>query len=560
MTNRLGLWVLSLSAGLLGATLPAVTPVAAAPAAEVSSRPSHAAQVAQAPLPAVRWTPCPATEPPGFRALRGRITCAEIMVPLDYDRPRGPKLRLNLSRVAAARPGARIGTLFVNPGGPGGPSADFAPYAARLLGKRVASRFDVVGIDPRGTGGSGGASCRGELTRPFPRVAYPRTAEQVAVQLGFDDQVRRACRRNSTALVDHVSTADNARDMELVRRALGEQQITYYGISYGTYLGATYAAMFPGRIRAMVVDGVLDPVAWSTGNASKPVTQPFSTRIASGAGSHEALTAALTACAQAGPQRCALAPDPQAAWDRVLTAAAEGRLVIEDSTISYQDLISFAAGALYSSREIPRFLRFVARIDRAIAVPGVARVDSRTAALHRRLKAVRDRRAAAGPWTPDVALARTRTASRAARTLDVQSPAVMCSDSRNPDGPRAWARAAAATQLTAPGFGPYWTWISSVCAHEGLGSPADSYRGPWTTRTSTPLLVVGNSHDPATPISGARRVHELFAGSRLLTYDGWGHGAIGTGSCVARTMADYLVDRKLPEAGRVCAAKPLFKG
>ena len=535
-------------AGLLGSLL------AGAPA---SAAPDHGAQVARAAVPAPRWAPCPqdqALHRVLDRARRARATtCASVRVPLDYDEPRGAQVRLRLVRSAATDPARRIGTLFVNPGGPGAPAADFASYAARALGPRVAARFDVVGIDPRGTGGSGRTTCRGELSRARPRVAFPLTRAQADVQLRFDDQVRRACRQDPTALLDHASTADVARDMELVRRALGDRQLSYYGVSYGSYLGATYAAMFPDRVRALVVDGVLDPVAWSTGVTGRPVTDPFTTRIGSDAGTQEALTAAFAACADAGSGRCAIASAPQATWERVLAAATEGHLVVEGARISAQDLIGFAASSLYESRAIPSFFRFLARLDRLTAAPGTARPDARlarrTAAQQRRLVGLRDRRAAAGPWTP--LPARTRT-------LDLQAPAVMCSDSRNPDGPRAWIRSAARADRSAPGFGSYWTWISSVCASGGVGSGADSFRGPWRTRTSTPLLVVGNSHDPATPITGARRVHELFAGSRLLTYDGWGHAALGTGRCVTRTVADYLVERRLPARDRTCRAPALF--
>jgi hypothetical protein len=140
----------------------------------------------------------------------------------------------------------------------------------------------------------------------------------------------------------------------------------------------------------------------------------------------------------------------------------------------------------------------------------------------------------------------------------VQSSAVICSDGRNPYGARSWVRAGERADETAPGFGSYWTWVSSTCAEGGIGSSADAYRGPWRPRTSYPLLVVGNSHDPATPITGAEAVHELFRGSRLVRYDGWGHGAIGTGACATRAMADYLVGRRLPKDGLVCRGADPF--
>nr|WP_253945361.1 alpha/beta hydrolase [Nocardioides sp. zg-DK7169] len=458
-------------------------------------------------------------------------------------------------KVAAARPAQRIGTLFVNPGGPGGPSTQFAPQAARLLGSRVAARFDVVGIDPRGTGGSGEISCRGRVQRAYLPWEYPRTDAETVTTLRRDGQVRRACRREATALTDHASTADNARDMELVRRALGERRISYYGISYGTYLGATYAAMFPGRVRAMTVDGVLDPVAWSTGPAG-PVRTPFSTRLGSDVGTQEALTAALARCDQVGPARCPLAPGAQQTWDRVVATAATRPIRFEGERINERDIYSFATSLLYDRRTVSLLVRYVADLDAAID----GRVAPGLGALQRRVREVQRRREEVGPWTWETASGTGRPAANPAplRTLGLQPQAVMCSDSSNPQQPQAWIRAAAEADRTAPGFGSLWTWLSSICARQGIGSGADSYRGPWQTRTAYPLLVVGNSHDPSTPIHGARRVHELFAGSRLVTYDGWGHGAIGTGTCIRRTMAAYLLDRDLPPEGRICPGGVLF--
>lgn len=553
MTIRGALGALLLSGALAAATLPSAGTTAAAepgaPAARpATARPAHAAQVDRVPAPTVRWERCgngPQAAVPA-RAGRLRLECADVKVPLDYDQPRGTQTTLHLAKVPATGPGRRIGTLFVNPGGPGAASSEFAPYAAELLGRRVSARFDVVGIDPRGTGGSGRATCRGDLGR-MPRVMYPRTAAETKTQLAFDARVRRACAKSGTALLDHVTTADNARDMDLIRRALGDDKITYYGVSYGTYLGATYAAMFPDRIRALVVDGVLDPVAWSTGDPTqRTVTTPFSTRIKSAPGTYRALIAAFRACREAGEQKCSIAADPRGAWERVLAAADRGE--IEDGA-TYQDVVGLAASTLYDPTYIPSMLDLVGQIDQDLAAPRRARTSDRAAALRQQLEsAVAQRRS--GPWG-------VTTSSRRGR-IDAQGIGVMCSDTRNPSSPRAWATAARRADRESPWFGSYWTWLSSPCAQQGIGSPADAYAGPWRTRTSYPLLVVGNSYDPATPISGAKKVHQLFAGSRLVRYDGFGHGAIGSGSCATGIMSRYLVAQQLPKDRTVCQARGLF--
>lgn len=546
MTLRGALGALLLSGALAAATLPSVgTTATAAPApAPATSRPSHGAEVDRVPAPKVDWARC--GQRSDMAPAPRRAQCADVKVPLDYDAPRGEQTTLHLLKMPATGPQRRrIGTLFVNPGGPGGPSSQFAPYAAQLLGERVSARFDVVGIDPRGTGLSGHATCAGRLA-PYPRVAYPHTAAEAKKQLAFDARLRTACAKNGSTLLDHVSTADNARDMDLLRRALGDDQLSYYGISYGSYLGATYAAMFPDRVRALVVDGVLDPVAWSTGNPSKrKVTTPFSTRIASGPGSTKALLAAFADCRKAGERKCSIAKGPRAAWERVLKAAEQGR--IEDGAATYQDVVGLAVGSLYDRTMIPWLMDFIGELEAGIDAPPTARRSARVAELRERIETAIEQRPT-GPW------------GLAARgdAMDVQGIGVMCSDTRNPRSPRAWVTAAKRADRQAPWFGSYWTWLSSPCAKQGIGDPADAFSGPWRTRTSTPLLVVGNTYDPATPINGAKKVHQLFADSRLVRYDGYGHGAIGTSACATGIMSRYLLSEKLPKDRTVCQARGLW--
>src|SRR5581483_9435533 len=192
-----------------------------------------------------------------------------IQVPLDYGNPSGPKISLVMARRLADDQAHRIGSLFVNPGGPGGPSAQFVSAAARLLGKVVQQRFDVIGVDPRGIGKSDRVVCQaqpgGPSLPPYPPEAFPRGPNQVAGWLAYDEAEKNMCAKGGNAILDHMTTADTARDMDLIRQAVGDSQLSYYGISYGTMLGSTYAAMFPTHVRAMILDGVLDPVQWTTG-------------------------------------------------------------------------------------------------------------------------------------------------------------------------------------------------------------------------------------------------------------------------------------------------------
>ncbi len=482
-----------------------------------------AAQV-DAPVPDITWEPC-----------QGDLRCATVRVPLDYDDPAGPTTELALAQRAAADPDARIGTLFVNPGGPGESAVGNLPWFVDNLPADVRERFDVVGVDPRGVGGSSPLRCRvaGDAVEA-PEEEFPLTRHQEQERLRHDSHVRRACATGAGPIIDHMSTADTARDMDLIRQAVGDEQLTYYGISYGSYLGATYAAMFPDRIRAMVVDGVVDPVAYATGHGEddaheRPVTQ----RWGSARGTWETLTSAFAECDRVGGQRCPTAGESAAKWQRIVDRLERGPVEVDGTVLRYQDMVATAAGSLAG---VASYLPLMQLID--------ATYDDMFGDPAER------RRADAG-----AALARLHEQA-AGRTDSGDSPApvtqgVLCADSANPPHPRAWTEAAGPADAEAPWFGRLWSWRSSLCA-QWPGSSDDAFRGPFATETSAPVLLIAHRHDPSTPISGARALNTLLADSRLLTLDGWGHGALGESTCVGAKAADYLVSGTLPPAGTVC--------
>ena len=206
MTSPLSRRAASLVAAL-AVSVPLLATLATAPASSAPTAPSSSdVRTSDDDAPTIRWRDC------------GRFDCGRMVVPLDHDEPDGADITLNLVRVPARKPARRVGAVFVNPGGPGGGAADFAPYAARLLGPKVRKRFDVVGVDPRGVAGSSGLACRGRSDASYPRVTFPDTRSQRRDWLEFDATVQRLCGRER--IVDHMSTADTARDMDLVRQAL----------------------------------------------------------------------------------------------------------------------------------------------------------------------------------------------------------------------------------------------------------------------------------------------------------------------------------------------------
>jgi pimeloyl-ACP methyl ester carboxylesterase len=498
-------------------------PTRAAPAADSE---------VEAPIPTIDWQPCRWDD---------SLECARVAVPLDYDDPDGDTIKLRILKRPAGHPAERIGTLFVNPGGPGGSAADFAPYAAHALGDEVAQRFDVVGIDPRGVGGSTQVKCKNSQSAPaYPRVAFPFTPKQVKVWLRYDRYYRNVCATGANPIIDHMSTADTARDMDLIRQALGEDQLSYYGISYGTYLGATYAAMFPDHIRAMIVDGVLDPVAWSTGRGDAAATLPFSTRLRSGVGAWEALTSAFAECDRVGKERCPLAGDAASKWLRIVHRLKHGPVKLDGYWLNYSNLVGDALGPMYSRSGYRYLMRYIKAtyVDMFGAQSARRATDSHAALVD--LRRAVDRFPVPGPY--------------GSPAYGVEFPSfhgVACSDSRNPANPRAWVAAGKRADRQGPWFSRLWTWASSACA-KWPGSKADAFFGPWSVETSAPVLVIGNSHDPATPITGARVLNTKLEGSRLLIMNGWGHGAFGTSACATSKMERYLVDVTLPASGTVC--------
>ena len=222
------------------------------------------------------WEPC-------FQG-DGAFQCATLEVPLDHSNPSSNRIPIALIRQRATDPSRRIGSLVLNPGGPGGSGVDFLREAGPfILTEEVRARFDLVSFDPRGIFRSRPLRCfesPAQWEPYFTPFAFPITPAETQQWIAADRYLLRACDQRAGAIINHMATADVARDMDLLRAALGDAQLNYVGYSYGSYLGVTYANLFPDRFRALVVDGVLDPVAWSTGAGNSARTQPVSQPLA----------------------------------------------------------------------------------------------------------------------------------------------------------------------------------------------------------------------------------------------------------------------------------------
>jgi pimeloyl-ACP methyl ester carboxylesterase len=524
MTHR-GQWssrvrtaLAAVAAAALGVTLVA-PPACAAPVGSGSG-------VA---VPRASWSAC-----------RDGFECATVPVPLDHGDPTGGQIGVSVIRLPAGLPGQRIGSLLLNPGGPGGSGVEFVRAVAKSLPLELRGRFDIVGFDPRGIDESTPLRCFDTFDQalavlpPFP---YPDTPDEEGVQQGLDDRLAAACAAHGGAIRDHMSTADAARDMDLLREVLGDQQLTYVGFSYGTMLGQTYANLFPSRVRALVIDGVLDPVAWTTGYGQDALTTPLGTRLGSAEGSARTLDEFFRLCDAAGPG-CAFSGDARRRYAELGERLRGHPATITDPvsgqsfTLRYNDLIATTLGALYAPVTWPDLASLLADLEQRLA----------PATVGQHLAAIRTRLGLAGP------------AQEEYPNVVEGAAGVACADSDNPRSSGAYRTAAERAEATYGRFGRTWNWTLSVCASWPASAGQDRYAGPWTATTSSPVLVVGNYFDPATPYDGAVAASKLLPNSRLLSYAGWGHTAyLSAGNyCVDSNVTRYLVTGQLPAAGLVC--------
>jgi len=516
---------------------PRPTPEAASPALTNGSVPA-ASDRKPAPasvVPKLNWGSCGA----GLEAFQ----CTTAQVPLDYDQPRGGTIAIALTRLPASDPSRRIGTLFTNPGGPGGSGVDFVQTGAQVLfPAEVRARFDILGFDPRGVARSTPATCfrteEDEAAYGASALAFPVTKRQ---ERRFDRESKalaRSCAATSRVRFRHISTANVARDMNLLRRAVGDAKLNYAGYSYGTFLGATYAKIFPDRVRALVLDGTIDPREYS-GRASRYRTIPVSRRIEQDRGGAQVFEEFLRRCRATGAERCSLAAlgDPAAVARRTLDALKKRPAVLAlpdgtSVTVDYQLAVSTTYSGLYSATVWSDLADFLAVLALGTGTSTVSQSASPAVAAMVRAAQDEDYASFGG--------------SIGSTCVDVRTPARSV-----------FPAAADRADRRFPDFGRYRAWIAYQCSYfkaEGLRD-ADAYTGPWRQTTSARVMVMGTRWDPATPNQNTRPYADLFRRASVTTLAGWGHTTLGQSRCVDSRVAAYLVRPGTKRADVTCATE-----
>ena len=506
--------VLLAAAALAGACLVALS-AGDAGAAGAPDRSPRANGVG-APIP---WAAC---NPPGEG-----LQCARIRVPLDWDRPNGRTITLAVIRHLASNPEQRIGTMLINPGGPGDTGVGLVsgdPDGVDALG---GGRFDVVSWDPRGTNASTRVRCfenRQSEARFWAGVSIPTTKGASKRYRRKSAALARRCGRVSGRLLPHISTADTARDMDHLRELVGEEKLTYVGFSYGTMFGQTYANMFPDRVRAMLIDGVVDPVSYSKSSEAY---------IAGGVASTDGVfDQLLSLCEGAGPERCALAGGRH-------TAAERFQRLVE--RVKRAPIPAPGAKPPLSSREKLSYADLLLSQFNPLRGPDLWPQDARdlAAALGGDGSALETE--AAGFTTP------------AGFAGDTTSAAISCADAPARKGSRDWPRVIKRFTRISRLYGRVLGWgLWAPCASWPVRGE-DNYRGPWNASTPNPILVIGTTGDPATAYANSVRSAQLLGNAVLLTHEGYGHVSFRNPSaCIERAYVDYLTELITPPPGTVC--------
>jgi pimeloyl-ACP methyl ester carboxylesterase len=461
----------------------------------------------------IEWGPC------NVESLPRSTQCGELSVPIDYTKPEGGTATIALIRIPAT--GDKIGSLLVNPGGPGGSGVGFAAAVIKMLPPAVREHFDIVGFDPRGVGESKPAvRCNSDTDndreRADPEVDYSPAGVARIEQLN-KEYVQRCVDKMGLEFLAHVGTPNVVKDMDRLRAAVGDDKLTYVGFSYGTELGAAYAEAFPQHVRALVLDGPVDPTA-----------DPIQTNIDQMAAFQTAFDDFAADCAKSPD--CPLGTDPAKAVDvfhSLVNPLVDKPAPTQDRRgLSYPDAVTATISALYSQST---WDKLTAGLD---ALKHGADADD--------LLDLADQY-----WQRD--------ADGSYANLSDANLAITCGDEPYPKDQHAWVETDRRTREVAPfqSFGEFTGYAPrGVCAFWPV--PPDMQPHDISAPGLPPVLVIATTHDPATPYESGVHLAEQLHGT-LLTVEGTQHtAAFGGNDCVDDIVTRYLVDLAVPPRDAKC--------
>ncbi len=529
--RRVSAGLLAAVAGVCLGVAAGAVPTAALPAAG----PAAAAAVAKAAVPQglesfysqkVEWYDCVATAGVEKSADRTGFQCAKVTVPLDYSQPDGQTIEIAMKKHLATG-SVRQGTLFMNPGGPGGSGVDNVGAMATTTFAGVQKAYDIIGFDPRGVGSSTAITCSTDAeakamegVSPVDGAGAPVAFEKrAAVMSERFKQLEADCasRTKPTELLDHVDTVSVARDLDILRALSGDQKLTYAGFSYGTYLGATYAELFPANTGRLVLDGALDP------------SLSYSERRQGQALGFERALRNYVAWCQSG-QSCPLTGDTDAGVKQigdVFTSANQSPVPSSDPNRPV------------TGEEMKRIVGFVLYFP-----------ESSWSAVSEALgQVINEHDASAFRAMADQIAAQPQVNAGA-------NIGINCLDYRVEGDMATWTAQSKELERIAPRF-------ATVTEAGDLGCQAWGHTGTQPSKAlhakgATPILVIGTTGDPATPYEWAEALADQLDSGQLLTWEGNGHAAYtnsGHGPCVTQAVDTYLLTGTMPKKGLTCHGK-----
>ncbi|MBT2367969.1 alpha/beta fold hydrolase [Streptomyces sp. ISL-10] len=449
---------------------------------------------------------------PGFQ-------CATLKAPLDYADPEGESIDLAVARKKATGPGKRLGSLLVNPGGPGGSAIGYLQsYAGIGYPAPVRAQYDMVAVDPRGVARSEPVECLTgtEMDTYTQTDQTPDDSGERAKLAAAYKEFAAGCEKRSGKVLPHVSTVEAARDMDIVRAVLGDAKLNYVGASYGTFLGATYAELFPDRTGRLVLDGAMDP-ALPARAMNRDQTAGFETAFQSFAADcikQADCPLGRTSAADASERLKALFKK----LDATPAPTGESRELTE--SLATTGVIA----AMYDEGAWPQLRGALAAAQEGEGASLLAMADM----YYER--------------ETDGSYSNLMYANAAVNCLDLPAPF---------DAPEAVESAVPDFEKASPVFGEGFAWASLNCGYWPEKATGKPHR--IEAKGAAPIVVVGTTRDPATPYKWARSLAGQLSSGRLLTYDGDGHTAYGRGSdCVDTAINTYLLQGTPPADGKRC--------